>query len=128
MLEVLKHHVENVKEIFNGITDMDDAIFLSRKVCLPKLKDSRLLDGSKAYPNLDEEKMVKNLAHLIVAINTDNYVEISEKDDKKWLHKDLICEACGNLEQVKNSKNTVVCGAYRKEMIMVNEVLRKLGI
>jgi hypothetical protein len=126
MIEVLKHHVESVKEYFSSITDIDEAIFLSREVCLPKLKDSRLLDGSKAYPNIDEDQMIENLAHIIVAINTGNYVEKTERDNTRWLNKDLICEACGNLERTGNSEDRIMCGAYRKEEIIVNKVLKKL--
>jgi len=125
MLEVLKHHIEYIKENCNDFSNIDEARYISRKILLPKLRTSKLLDGTVAYPNLDDNRMVDNLATVIVAINTRNYIEVTEKDDKGWLNKDIICEACGNLEKVEDSENKYMCGSYKKEMIIVNKILNR---
>jgi hypothetical protein len=109
-----------VNKFFPGITDPLEANVAANS-WVGVLKGLRWRNNDLIYPNMNEGLLLDNLQKLIIAVNTGDYEVLNEWNGVKR-NKDLVCDACGNLELSAVLEGGTMCGADRKEQRLIRQL------
>ncbi len=128
------HHIHNVLAEFPGVTDLEEARRVTRKITIPKfgilreeiLFRRKVIGSILTYPFLSDfvarEKFIESRSQMIVAVNTGNYDAIPDVDTSDRLNHDDHCKNCGNLESSLIDSGRPYCNIKKRLMALKYEL------